>query len=95
MNLKKGQSMSMNTIIIAALALIVLVVLIVIFTGRINIFGSKSNEAANSISSSEESCKLPGVRWCTLQSECSSGKWTRDIKDCQDKTGGDYGCCVY
>lgn len=35
---KKGQSLSLNTIIVAALALIVLVVLVVIFTGRIGIF---------------------------------------------------------
>ncbi len=35
---KKGQGLSLNTIIIAALALIVLVVLVVVFTGRIGIF---------------------------------------------------------
>ena len=35
---KKGQSISINTIIIAAIALAVLVVLFVIFTGRIGIF---------------------------------------------------------
>ncbi len=34
----KGQGLSLNVIIIAALALIVLVVLVVIFTGRIGIF---------------------------------------------------------
>lgn len=35
---KKGQGLSLNVIIIAALALIVLVVLIMVFTGRIAIF---------------------------------------------------------
>jgi len=35
----KGQGLSLNTIIIAALVLIVLVVLIVIFSGRMNLFG--------------------------------------------------------
>lgn len=35
---KKGQGMSLNVIIVAALALIVLVVLIVVFTGRVQIF---------------------------------------------------------
>ncbi len=35
---KKGQGLSLNVIIIAALALIVLVVLVVIFTGRIGVF---------------------------------------------------------
>ena len=34
----KGQGLSLNTVIIAALALIVLVVLILIFTGRISVF---------------------------------------------------------
>lgn len=36
---KRGQGISINTIVIAAIALIVLVVLIAIFTGRIGIFG--------------------------------------------------------
>jgi hypothetical protein len=35
---KKGQGLSLNVIIVAALALIVLVVLVVVFTGRISIF---------------------------------------------------------
>jgi hypothetical protein len=35
---KKGQGLSLNVIIVAALALIVLVVLVVVFTGRIAIF---------------------------------------------------------
>jgi len=40
MKFKKGQGISLNVIIIAAIALIVLVVLIMIFTGRMNIFGT-------------------------------------------------------
>ncbi|HLC52553.1 MAG TPA: hypothetical protein VJI98_04885 [Candidatus Nanoarchaeia archaeon] len=39
---KKGQGLSLNVIIVAALALIVLVVLIVVFTGRIAIFDRES-----------------------------------------------------
>ena len=35
---KKGQSISINTIIIAAIALAVLVVLFMIFTGRLGVF---------------------------------------------------------
>lgn len=35
---KKAQGLSLNVIIIAALALIVLVVLVVVFTGRIGLF---------------------------------------------------------
>ncbi len=36
---KKGQGLSLNVIIVAAIALIVLVVLVAVFIGRINIFG--------------------------------------------------------
>ena len=42
---KKGQGLSLNVIIIAALALIVLVVLIAIFMGRIAIFQDDVNQA--------------------------------------------------
>ena len=35
---KKGQSISINTIIVAAIGLAVLVVLFLVFTGRMNIF---------------------------------------------------------
>ncbi len=35
---KKGQGLSLTTIIVAAIALIVLVVLVMIFTGRIGVF---------------------------------------------------------
>jgi len=37
---KKGQSISINTIIVAAIALTVLVVLFAIFTGRLGIFST-------------------------------------------------------
>jgi len=45
---KKGQGLSLTTIIVAALALIVLVVLVMIFTGRIGVFNeglSKEGQA--------------------------------------------------
>ncbi|MFH0701888.1 MAG: hypothetical protein V2A62_05645 [Candidatus Woesearchaeota archaeon] len=38
---KKGAEMSLNVIIVAAIALIVLVILVAIFTGRIRIFQSE------------------------------------------------------
>ncbi len=37
--MRKAQGLSINTIIVAAIALIVLVVLIAIFTGRMGLFG--------------------------------------------------------
>ncbi|HIH10805.1 TPA: hypothetical protein HA241_01305 [Candidatus Woesearchaeota archaeon] len=44
---KKGQSLSLNVIIVAALALIVLVVLVVIFTGRIGGFDEGLTKESN------------------------------------------------
>ncbi|MBD3163798.1 hypothetical protein GF323_01235 [Candidatus Woesearchaeota archaeon] len=43
--MKKAQGISINTIIIAAVALIVLVVLIAVFTGRMGIWGQQLDEA--------------------------------------------------
>ena len=45
--LRKAQGLTLNTIIIAALALLVLVILALIFTGRIQIFGSESSACQN------------------------------------------------
>jgi len=44
MHSKKGQGLSLTTIIVAAIALIVLVVLVMIFTGRIGIFSDDLEE---------------------------------------------------
>ena len=41
---KKGQGLSMTTIVIAALALLVLVVLTLIFTGRLNLWNKGMDE---------------------------------------------------
>lgn len=53
---RKSQSISINTIIIAAIALAVLVVLFIVFTGRFKIF----NEGISSTASCENSCKALG-----------------------------------
>ena len=44
---KRGQGLSLNTIIIAAIALIVLVVLVMIFTGRMGAFTGGINKCVN------------------------------------------------
>jgi len=44
--IKKAQGMSINTVIIAAIALIVLVVLVAIFTGRIGMFSKGIGETS-------------------------------------------------
>ncbi len=38
--MKKAQGLSMTTIVVAAIALLVLVVLVLIFTGRLNLFST-------------------------------------------------------
>jgi len=44
---KKGQGLSLNVIIVAAIALIVLVLLVMIFTGRIGIFKTGVSQAGD------------------------------------------------
>lgn len=54
--MKKGQGISLNTLIIAALCLLVLIVLALIFTGRIRVFGTESRKCINLGGSCEEKC---------------------------------------
>jgi len=44
---KKGQGISMETIVIAVIVVAVLVVLLLVFTGRINIFGGDVNKCSS------------------------------------------------
>jgi Na+-driven multidrug efflux pump len=44
---KRGQGLTLNTIVIAALVLIVLIVLILIFTGNLTNFVKQSNECVS------------------------------------------------
>ena len=59
---KKGQSISINTIIIAAIGLAVLVVIFVVFTGRFKIF----SEGVAKTASCENTCKSLGKYYYTL-----------------------------
>lgn len=75
---KKGQSISINTIIIAALALAVLVVLFAIFTGRIGGFSKGVGETA----SCENSCRALGMS----KSEVHKNNLQIECKDRTDRT---------
>ncbi|MBI2541144.1 hypothetical protein HYV80_00340 [Candidatus Woesearchaeota archaeon] len=78
--LKKSQSISINTIIIAAIALAVLVVLFVIFTGRFKIFSEdvdKTNVNCNDAcvigayqSGSDSSGSCAGIKISIKGKEC-------------------------
>ena len=54
---RKSQGLSINTIIIAAIALIVLVVLVAIFTGRLGLFSKGLGETTTC----EQICKARGI----------------------------------
>ena len=54
---RKSQGLSINTIIIAAIALIVLVVLVAIFTGRLGLFSKGLGETTTC----DQICKARGI----------------------------------
>ena len=56
---KKGQSISINTIIIAAIALAVLVVLFIVFTGRFKVFSEGVKETSLNC---DKGCKSVGYQ---------------------------------
>lgn len=56
---KKSQSISINAVIIAALALVVLVVLFAIFTGRFKLFSESVEETGVSCN---DACKFSGYK---------------------------------
>ncbi|MFH0979051.1 MAG: hypothetical protein V1837_07170 [Candidatus Woesearchaeota archaeon] len=54
---RKAQSISLNTIIIAILALLVLVVIALIFSGKIKVFGTETRSCANVGGTCETACE--------------------------------------
>ena len=80
---RKGQGLSLNTIVIAMLVMIVLLVLILVFTGRISIFTELIGEQGSS-------CLGRGGKWCDSEA-CSKEKFTVD-KDDQGPGSSDV-CC--
>jgi len=66
---KKAQGISLNTIIIAAIALVVLIVLIAIFSGRIKIFSGSYDKSSQDTQG--QVCNAQGGM-CEMP-PCSSG----------------------
>jgi hypothetical protein len=56
--MKKAQGISVNTIIVTAIALVVLVVLIAVFTGRISLFGKDLSEVQKGSICKSDSMKV-------------------------------------
>ena len=77
--MKKGQGLSMNTIIIAALALLVLIIIALIFTGRVRLFRTGI-----------EDCVNQGGQ-CVLKQYCKDST-DRNLKQMNCDTN--YVCCV-
>lgn len=92
---KKSQGISINTIIIAAIALAVLVVLFMIFTGRFKIFSEGVKGASLNC---DRGCKSVGYSSGTVESgpsgtqECSGDKFKMAGKF-EDTTEGQICCC--
>ena len=87
--MRKAQSLSINTIVIAAIALIVLVVIIAIFGGRIRMFLT----GATACSTQGGECKeridcTPGFYTQVTGTDCENRNF--DGMDSQDE----YVCCV-
>ncbi len=74
---RKAQGISINTVIIAALALVVLVILVVAFTGRFRIFSEGVDKTGVSCS---EGCKLAGY----------DGGGDSTTSSCDTKLGGSF-----
>ncbi len=80
----KGQGISINVIIIAAIALLVLVVLSVIFLGRIGLFGVKTiscTDQGGSCSLADEGCAPPTILYTAWNCPKTSA-------------GADQVCCI-
>ena len=93
---KKGLEMSFNTIVIAALALVVLVVLIAIFTGFAGDYSKKYTTIGDQAVQQAEGKKCTGffnaARYCSVGSACKTGDLDlgRGFDDCGAGAGV---CC--
>ena len=83
--MKKGQSLSLNTLIIVVLILIVLVVTIVVFVGNIN----SGNEDLNNLLE----CTEERGGECQRDPKCSDGKKKLFFKCPKDSPSRDQVCC--
>jgi len=53
---KKAQGLSLNMVIVAAIALIILVIIVAIFTGRISVFGKGVSACSTKGGTCKEAC---------------------------------------
>ena len=87
---KKSQSISINTIIVAAIALAVLVVLFMIFTGRFKIF---SEGVKGSDLSCNDGCKIAGYASGSSSSDSCNNRLVGSYRDV-DPQKNEVCCCL-
>jgi hypothetical protein len=75
--MKKAQGISMNVIIIAAIALLVLVVIVAIFSGRMGVFNKNLND------NSKNTCEAP---YGACKAACDTGEVQVFGRTCTDTT---------
>ena len=85
---KKSQSISINTIIIAALGLAVLIVIFAIFTGRLGIFSRGVQDTDNCVQKCSSLNKIPGNNPASDTKSCIDGEYIAG-----SYSDGKYGCC--
>ncbi|MFC1691539.1 hypothetical protein ACFL0W_05155 [Nanoarchaeota archaeon] len=90
--LNKKADLSMNTIVIAAIALIVLIVLVIIFSSKIGLFGEGVSQESSRISG--EKCEIPGARTCVADADACDAKNGKLIASL-DETCTAGLCCSY
>ena len=83
--MKKAQGISINVIVIAAIALAVLVVLFAIFTGKIGIFSREVEKTDNCVSRCSAIGKERGTDLIAEGSQCPISE--------DPISGGKFGCC--
>ena len=89
---KKAQGISVNVVIIAAIALIVLVVLIAIFTGRLGIFAGEVSEIGTDCADFKATVDGDEVN-AEWKSACDEGeKQIFTAKDANSYPGQE--CCI-
>jgi hypothetical protein len=72
---KKGQSISINAIIIAALALLVLVLIALIFTGKIGFFRVQSGQCENNGGTCKAACDSGAGETQTSLYKCDNANY--------------------
>ena len=89
---RKSQSISINTIIVAAIALAGLVVLFIVFTGRFKIF----SEGVSSTASCTKTCEIAGKTKITISTKeaCTTPGYTYIPGEYGDVLKDNVCCCT-